>query len=74
MIVFNWSATYGLVSWSITEPDRVPLNQTDKILYNMNQDKILLRKALGVPRNRASKGNHKWRLSVLQKELKRRTR
>lgn len=72
MIRFNWSATVGLVSWSIEEPYREPLIKPIKRVSKTVSSKKNLSLVLGVASPRTSKGNHKWKLAVLKKELKRR--
>ena len=69
MIDFNWSAVTGLVSWSIGEPHREPLPKPQTRIERLSP-KAVVKEAI-TPRSRESKGNHKWRLSVLKKELKR---
>jgi hypothetical protein len=72
MIIFNWSAVTGLVEWSISEPYREPLPKIQTIQQKQIKNQATLKRTLGVASKRESRGNHKWRLSVIRKELKRR--
>jgi hypothetical protein len=81
MIYIEWSAVSGYISHVINDSDLEfkPLNTSvspsvQKMIDSQNHAKNFLSQTLGVPRHRASKGNHKWKLAMIQKELKRKTR
>jgi hypothetical protein len=77
MIIVEWSAVTGYVGHRIDASDLkiTPIDvkissSVQRILDSQNHHNKLLKSTLGVPRHRASKGNHKWRLSVVAKNLK----
>ncbi len=79
MIIVRWSAVTGYVSHRIDSSDLVitPIDtkmsaSVQSFVNTQNHSRNFLQTVLGVPRQRASKGNHQWKLSMIKKELKRR--
>jgi hypothetical protein len=70
MINVTWSAVTGYVRHAFTAPHREPLIKKVKkdMVYDMSAKSLSPKKTF---KGRESKGNHKWRLSQIAKELKR---